>query len=137
MLEAVDGPGELLGWDIDADGSLVPLLYADLGGYIKMDGKEVFRRAVRIMVDSAEKSMKHAGVTADDIELVVPHQANIRIIEAACSRLGIPMERAATHDRPHRQHVVGVDPARAGRGPRRTAASPTATSCCWSASAPA
>jgi 3-oxoacyl-[acyl-carrier-protein] synthase-3 len=61
VLEAVDGPGQLLGWDIDADGSLVSLLYADVGDYIHMDGKEVFRRAVRIMVDSAEKSMKHAG----------------------------------------------------------------------------
>ncbi len=96
VLEAVDGPGQLLGWDIDADGSLVSLLYCDIAGYIKMDGKEVFRRAVRIMVDSAEKSMKHAGVTADELKLVVPHQANIRIIEAACKRLGVPMERAAT-----------------------------------------
>ena len=60
-----------------------------------MDGKEVFRRAVRIMVDSAEKSMKPAGVHADDIALVVPHQANIRIIKAACDRLGIGMDRAA------------------------------------------
>ncbi len=96
VLDAVDGPGQLLGWDIDADGSLVPLLYADVGDYINMDGKEVFRRAVRIMVDSAEKSMKHAGVTADDLALVVPHQANQRIIEAACKRLGVPMERAVT-----------------------------------------
>jgi 3-oxoacyl-[acyl-carrier-protein] synthase-3 len=96
VLEAVDGPGQLLGWDIDADGSLVPLLYADVGDYIHMDGKEVFRRAVRIMVDSAEKSMKHAGVTAEDLALVVPHQANLRIIEAACKRLGVPMDRAAT-----------------------------------------
>jgi 3-oxoacyl-[acyl-carrier-protein] synthase-3 len=56
----------------------------------------VFRRAVRIMVDSAEKSMKHAGVTADDIKLVVPHQANIRIIEAACNRLNVPLDRAAS-----------------------------------------
>ena len=102
-----------------------------------MEGKEVFRRAVRIMVDSAEKSMAHAGVTADDIALVVPHQANIRIIEAACERLGIPMERAVDRARPHRQHVVGVDPARARRRARRTAASTTATSCCSSASAPA
>jgi 3-oxoacyl-[acyl-carrier-protein] synthase-3 len=60
-----------------------------------MDGKEVFRRAVRIMVDSAEKSMKAAGVQADDIALVVPHQANVRIIKAACDRLGIAMDRAA------------------------------------------
>jgi 3-oxoacyl-[acyl-carrier-protein] synthase-3 len=96
VLEAVDGPGQLLGWDLDADGSLERILYAELGSYLRMDGKEVFRRAVRIMVDSAEKSMAHAGVSADDIALVVPHQANIRIIQAACNRLGIPMERAAS-----------------------------------------
>jgi 3-oxoacyl-[acyl-carrier-protein] synthase-3 len=96
VLEAVEGAGQLVGWDLDADGSLERILYAEVGGYMKMDGKEVFRRAVRIMVDSAEKSMAHAGVTADDIALVVPHQANIRIIQAACSRLGIPMERAAS-----------------------------------------
>ena len=60
-----------------------------------MEGKEVFRRAVRIMVDSATKSMEHAGVTADEIALIVPHQANIRIIQAACDRLGIQIERAA------------------------------------------
>ena len=40
--------------------------------------------------------MRHAGVTADDVALVVPHQANVRIIQAACERLGVPMERAAT-----------------------------------------
>ena len=96
VLEAVAGPGQLLGWDLDADGSAERFLYCEMGGLIHMEGKEVFRRAVRIMVDSGEKSMKHAGVTADDIALVVPHQANIRIIQAACERLGIPMERAAT-----------------------------------------
>ena len=96
VLEACEGQGELLGWDLDADGTAEKYLYAELGGYIQMEGKEVFRRAVRIMVDSATKSMQHAGVTADDVALVVPHQANIRIIQAACERLGIPMERAAT-----------------------------------------
>jgi 3-oxoacyl-[acyl-carrier-protein] synthase III len=96
VLEAVDGPGQLLGWDIDADGTAERLLYAEVGGYLHMDGREVFRRAVRIMVDSAEKSMAHAGVTADDLALVVPHQANMRIIEAACKRLAVPMEKAAT-----------------------------------------
>jgi 3-oxoacyl-[acyl-carrier-protein] synthase III len=95
VLEAVDGRGELLAWDLDADGSAERYLYAEVGGVMKMDGKEVFRRAVRIMVDSAEKSMAAAGVAADDIALVVPHQANIRIIEAACKRLGVPMDRAA------------------------------------------
>lgn len=96
VLEAVAGPGQLLAWDLDADGSAERFLYCDMGGFIQMEGKEVFRRAVRIMVDSGTKSMNHAGVTADDIALVVPHQANIRIIQAACERLGIPMERAAT-----------------------------------------
>jgi 3-oxoacyl-[acyl-carrier-protein] synthase-3 len=48
------------------------------------------------MVDSATKSMNHAGVTADDIALVVPHQANVRIISSACDKLGIPMEKAST-----------------------------------------
>jgi 3-oxoacyl-[acyl-carrier-protein] synthase-3 len=95
VLEATDGPGQLLAWDLDADGSAEELLYCEIGGTIHMDGKEVFRRAVRIMVDSARKSMAIAGVSADDLALVVPHQANIRIISAACDRLGVPMERAA------------------------------------------
>jgi 3-oxoacyl-[acyl-carrier-protein] synthase-3 len=95
VLEAVEGPGQLLGWDLDADGSAEHYLYADIGGFVKMEGKEVFRRAVRIMVDSAQKSLLAAGVSIDEIKLVVPHQANIRIIEAACQRLGVPMERAA------------------------------------------
>lgn len=96
VLEATDGPGQLCGWDLDADGSAEEILYAEVGGYLQMDGKEVFRRAVRIMVDSATKSMKHAGITADQIAIVIPHQANIRIIEAACSRLGVPMDRTIT-----------------------------------------
>jgi 3-oxoacyl-[acyl-carrier-protein] synthase-3 len=96
VLEACEGGGQLLGWDVDADGSLVGLLYADIGGYMRMDGPEVFRRAVRIMVQSATNSLASAGVSADDLALVVPHQANIRIIEAACNRLGVSMDRTAT-----------------------------------------
>jgi 3-oxoacyl-[acyl-carrier-protein] synthase-3 len=85
----------LLGWNLDADGSLEHLLYAEIGGYIHMDGKEVFRRAVRIMVDSAQKSLAKAGLSVDDVKLCVPHQANLRIIDAACRSLGIPLERTA------------------------------------------
>ncbi len=96
VLESVPTQGALLSWDLDADGSLIDILHADVGGTIQMEGKEVFRRAVRIMVGSAEKSLSAAGLVADDIALVVPHQANIRIIHAACERLGIPLERAAT-----------------------------------------
>jgi 3-oxoacyl-[acyl-carrier-protein] synthase-3 len=95
VLEADDGPGQLLGWDLDADGTAERFLYSDIGGYIQMEGKEVFRRAVRIMVDSATKSMQAAGITADQLALVVPHQANVRIIQASCERLGVPMERAS------------------------------------------
>jgi 3-oxoacyl-[acyl-carrier-protein] synthase-3 len=60
-----------------------------------MDGKEVFRRAVRLMVDSCEKTLGRAGVTPEDVTLFVPHQANTRIIDAACKRMGIPLERTA------------------------------------------
>jgi len=96
VLEAVEGQGQLLGWDLDSDGSAEKFLYSDVGGFIQMDGKEVFRRAVRIMVDSATKSLNHAGVTIDQVKVVVPHQANIRIIQAACDRLGAPIEKAVT-----------------------------------------
>lgn len=95
VLEAVEGHGQLLGWDLDADGAAEKFLYSEVGGLIQMDGKEVFRRAVRIMVDSATKSMNHAGITADEVALVVPHQANIRIIQASLDRLGLPMEKTA------------------------------------------
>ena len=60
-----------------------------------MDGREVFRRAVRVMVASANKAMERAGVTADDIALVVPHQANIRITDSACQKLGFTREQTA------------------------------------------
>ena len=95
VIEAVEGQGEMLAWDIAADGSLEPLLYAEIGGFLHMDGKEVFRRAVRIMVDSAQKSLSNAGITIEDIALIVPHQANTRIIKAACERLGAPLEKTA------------------------------------------
>jgi len=95
-LEAVDGPGELLGWDLGSDGSLRHILDADIGGYIEMDGREVFRRAVRMMVSSGQLAMERAGVEPDDIAAVVPHQANIRIIESACTKLGFAMDKVVS-----------------------------------------
>jgi len=85
----------LLGWDLGCDGSARSILDADIGGFIHMEGREVFRRAVRVMIDSGRRTMERAGVGAEDIALVVPHQANIRIIEAANAKLGLPMERTA------------------------------------------
>ncbi|RMH81705.1 MAG: ketoacyl-ACP synthase III [Actinomyces sp.] len=83
----------LLGWDLGADGSLVPILYCDHGDTLKMEGREVFKRAVRAVVASVENALERAGLTPDDIDVLLPHQANIRIIEAVCSRLGIPADK--------------------------------------------
>ncbi len=101
------GPG-LLAWDLGCDGSATGLLEVPAGGsrrpasaetvangehYLKMAGPEVFRRAVRIVVGSARAALQRAGVTVDDVKWFAPHQANVRIIESAAGRLGIPMER--------------------------------------------
>ncbi|HXY27936.1 MAG TPA: beta-ketoacyl-ACP synthase III [Acidimicrobiales bacterium] len=95
VVEPVEGPGSLLSWNLNADGSLKHLLKCEHGGTLFMDGKEVFRRAVRVVVESAERAMADAGVGPDDVSLMVPHQANLRIIQAACQRLHIPEERTA------------------------------------------
>ncbi|MBT3246454.1 MAG: ketoacyl-ACP synthase III [Actinobacteria bacterium] len=95
VLERTGDEPSLLGWDLMSDGSAADILYCDHGGTIVMHGKEVFRRAVMAMTDSATNAIARAGVTADDISIVVPHQANVRIIEASLKRLGIPMERTA------------------------------------------
>jgi 3-oxoacyl-[acyl-carrier-protein] synthase-3 len=86
---------DFLGWDLGVDGAAADILFCDHGGYLKMEGREVFKRAVRAMVGSARNAMERAGVTADDISLVVPHQANLRIIEAANERLSLPMDKTA------------------------------------------
>jgi 3-oxoacyl-[acyl-carrier-protein] synthase-3 len=98
----------LLAWDLGCDGSLTGLLGIPAGGsrmptsaatvaggdhWLKMDGREVFRRAVRVIVDSARVALDNAGLTPDDIALFVPHQANVRIIDSAATKLGIPSER--------------------------------------------
>ena len=94
VVEFDESGTDLLSFSLGTDGSGADLLTCEHGGFIHMDGKEVFRRAVRVVVSSAEEAMKFAGVTADDLSLVIPHQANIRIIQAACQRLGVNMERA-------------------------------------------
>jgi 3-oxoacyl-[acyl-carrier-protein] synthase-3 len=93
VLEATEGPGELLAWDLGADGSLRHLLKCDTGGYLYMNGKEIFRHAVRAVVESSTAALGRAGLTPGDVDVFVPHQANARIITAASDRLGIPAER--------------------------------------------
>jgi 3-oxoacyl-[acyl-carrier-protein] synthase-3 len=78
-----------------SDGSAASILSCEHGGKIFMNGKEVFRRAVLALEAAATNAIERAGVAMDDIGLVVPHQANIRIIDAALKRLGIPMDKAA------------------------------------------
>ena len=95
VLERGAGPGRLLGFDLGSDGSLRHLLEADKGGTIEMDGPEVFRRAVRIMVESAERALAQAGASVADVALFVPHQANTRIIDSAVAKLGIPTDQVA------------------------------------------
>ena len=90
-----EAPPFFLASDLGLDGSLLPILYCEHGGYMKMEGREVFRRAVRVTVDSALKVLTEAQVSADEVALFVPHQANQRIIEAVANRLGIPESRWA------------------------------------------
>jgi 3-oxoacyl-[acyl-carrier-protein] synthase-3 len=65
--------------------------------FVKMNGREVFRFATRVMVQSTHEVLRKAELTLDDIDLVIPHQANIRIIETAVRNLNIPMERCAVN----------------------------------------
>jgi 3-oxoacyl-[acyl-carrier-protein] synthase-3 len=107
VLTPSDEPG-LLAWDLGCDGSAAHLLTVAAGGsrlptsaetvaagqhFLRMQGQEVFRRAVRAIVDSAAGTLEQAGSTASDVDLFIPHQANQRIIDAAATRLGIPAER--------------------------------------------
>ncbi len=89
------GDGRLLSWDLGSNGDYIHILYAEHGDVMKMDGKEVFRQAVTAIQRSATAALDAAGLTADDIDLVIPHQANIRIVESAWKKLGFTMERTA------------------------------------------
>ncbi len=95
VVEATEGEDRVLGWDLGVDGSARDLLSAPVGGKITMEGKEVYRRAVRITVESARAALERAKCTVDDVALFIPHQANLRIIEAVSERLGLPIDRTA------------------------------------------
>ncbi|HEX8830928.1 MAG TPA: beta-ketoacyl-ACP synthase III [Longimicrobium sp.] len=102
-----DGRGILSGY-MKSDGTLAELLWRPGGGsrlpldvavldershFVKMAGPEVFKSAVRAMCEAAETALRRAGVTAEEIDLLVPHQANMRIIEATAKYAGIPMDK--------------------------------------------
>jgi 3-oxoacyl-[acyl-carrier-protein] synthase-3 len=112
VIVPAEGDEGILAWDLGCDGSAARLLEIPAGGsrmpatietvqarqhYMTMAGQEVFRRAVRAIVDSAVATLERAGVTAADVDWFVPHQANIRIIESGAKKLGIPMERTVVN----------------------------------------
>jgi 3-oxoacyl-[acyl-carrier-protein] synthase-3 len=100
VLESIPDEDRFLSWDLGADGSARSILQADRGGYVTMEGREVFRRAVRLTVDSANIALERAKCTPDDIAMFIPHQANVRIIDAAAQRIGIsPAHTAVAMER--------------------------------------
>lgn len=103
---AVDGDRGILSTYIKSDGTLAELLYRPGGGalcppseqllndrsyFIKMAGREVFRSAVRSMADACDQALQKAGVSGEQVDVLIPHQANIRIIEATAKHVGISM----------------------------------------------
>ncbi|MCL4065079.1 ketoacyl-ACP synthase III [Pseudomonas sp. GX19020] len=112
VLEAVEGQGDnadrgILATDLNSDGRFRDLLYVDGGtstgttGHLRMEGKEVFRHAVEKLAETAHASLDKLGLTGDDVDWIVPHQANIRIIESTAKRMKVPMERVVVTVQDH------------------------------------
>ncbi|WP_114569869.1 beta-ketoacyl-ACP synthase III [Exiguobacterium flavidum] len=80
-------------FELGTDGRGSALLFKELDGPIEMNGREVFKFAVRKLPEIVEKVVEKAGDTLADVDLLIPHQANLRIIDAARERLGIPEEK--------------------------------------------
>jgi 3-oxoacyl-[acyl-carrier-protein] synthase-3 len=108
VLSASSQPGGVLGFTIGSDGARPDLLWIPTGGsaepateetirdrrnFVQMQGGEVFKFATRIMGTAMEEALANAGLTAEDMDLFIPHQANLRIIEAASKRLNLPPEK--------------------------------------------
>lgn len=112
VLKAKDDTRGILATVMGSDGSLTDLLKMPAGGsrepasvqtvenrrhYIVMEGKEVFKHAVRCMSDACVKTLAQAGLTMADVKLVIPHQANMRIVQAIADRLGAPPEKVCVN----------------------------------------
>ncbi|WP_010093620.1 beta-ketoacyl-ACP synthase III [Ornithinibacillus scapharcae] len=92
--EVSDGRG-ILAFELGANGSGGKHLYQKDDGYLAMNGREVFKFAVRQMPDSSINVIEKAGLQKEDVDFLIPHQANIRIMEAAMEKLGISEDRMA------------------------------------------
>jgi 3-oxoacyl-[acyl-carrier-protein] synthase-3 len=112
VVSTARGAGHILGFELGGDGSGGDFLSLPAGGtrmpathetvdagmhFVHMDGKEIYKFATRIIAPSAEAVLARCGKTVDDVDLFVPHQANLRIIEAGAKKLGIPMEKVYTN----------------------------------------
>ncbi|MEM8631776.1 MAG: beta-ketoacyl-ACP synthase III [Pseudomonadota bacterium] len=105
ILSAEDGAGTtddrgILSSDVNSDGRYRDILYVDGGissnqktGHLRMQGREVFRHAVEKLAATAETSLEKIEMTGDDVDWIVPHQANLRIIKATAQKMGVPMDR--------------------------------------------
>jgi 3-oxoacyl-[acyl-carrier-protein] synthase III len=104
VLEAAEGAGTsadrgILAADLNSDGRFRDILYVDGGvstqttGHLRMQGKEVFRHAVEKLAETAHAALDKAGLSGADVDWIVPHQANLRIIKATAQRMQVPMER--------------------------------------------
>jgi 3-oxoacyl-[acyl-carrier-protein] synthase-3 len=102
VLEPSEGPG-FLGFELGADGAGGENLWLPGSGsrvfaeqpdrYVKMNGREVFKFATRVLVQSARDVLERCGASVDDVDVYVPHQANVRIIDHAAKKLGFPDEK--------------------------------------------
>lgn len=112
VLEAQDSAGTardrgILATDLHSDGRFKDILYVDGGtstgttGHLRMAGKEVFRHAVEKLAETAHASLDKAGLTSADVDWIVPHQANIRIIEGTAKKMQLPMDRVVVTVQDH------------------------------------
>ncbi|NVO23712.1 beta-ketoacyl-ACP synthase III [Donghicola mangrovi] len=112
ILEAEEGTGStddrgILATDLNSDGQYRDILYVDGGvstgttGYLRMQGKEVFRHAIEKLAQTAHTALDKIGLTGDDVDWIVPHQANLRIIKGTAQRMGVPMERVVVTVQDH------------------------------------